>query len=293
MQEQGAQAPSEQIANSTVVDTTVVDGGHFFEVKLENFDGPIDLLLHLVKRQELPIEKLSLYQVTAQYFECLDRMKHLDLEVAGEYLVIAATLLSIKASIVLNEPVELVPDDEGRMVDPHQELLDRLREAAVFKDGAMMLNDRPILGLDVFENRAPIDGVTPPGVRYKEHDPMLLAKAFRKMIAKAEQAGRPLLSFMVDSVSIVERMMGILDILGKAHGPVSFERLISDPTDKGSIISGFLALLELAKRGAIGVRQDENFDDIVIVLSDLSIEAAPGELVSEFDEEDDKVTVNE
>ena len=268
-------------------------GAHFFEVKLEHFDGPIDLLLHLVKRQELPIEKLSLFQVTSQYFECLENMKHLDLEVAGEYLVIAATLLSIKASILLNEPVELVPDEEGNMIDPHQELLDKLREAAVYKDGAMMLNERPILGLDVFENIRPFGEIKAPQTQLKEHDPLLLAKAFRKLLAKASTEARPLLSFTVDTVSIVERMMGILDILAKSHEPVSFERLISDSTDKGSVISGFLALLELAKRGAIAVQQSDTFDEIVISLADIQ-GTQDQSFESEFDEEsDDKVTVNQ
>ncbi|RIL11386.1 MAG: segregation/condensation protein A, partial [Proteobacteria bacterium] len=102
---------------------------HFFEVKLDVFDGPIDLLLHLVKQNELPIEKVSLAKVASQYLECLEKMRYFDLDVAGEYLVIAATLVSIKSSILLNQPVELVEDEEGNLVDPHEELLNRLREA--------------------------------------------------------------------------------------------------------------------------------------------------------------------
>lgn len=270
--------------------TEVLDNGHFFEVRLENFDGPIDLLLHLVKRQELPIEKLSLYQITAQYFECLDKMRNLDLDVAGEYLVIAATLLSIKSSILLNEPVELIPDDEGNMIDPHQELLDRIREAAIYKEGAMKLSDRDLLGLDVFENVSILKTVPTPGAKYKDHDPLLLARAFKKLLSQTKDSG-PLFSITVDSVSILERMMTILDRLGKAEGPLSFVRLIEDPTERGSVISGFLALLELCKRGAIAVRQNENFDDISIVLSDRAHDL--GAFESEFDDSDEKVTVNE
>jgi segregation and condensation protein A len=85
----------------------------FFEVKLELFDGPLDLLLHLVKKKELPIEKVSLSEVTGQYLECIKSLRYYDVEVAAEYLVIAATLLSVKASVLLNEPVELVPDENG------------------------------------------------------------------------------------------------------------------------------------------------------------------------------------
>ncbi len=84
---------------------------HFFEVQVDLFKGPIDLLLHLVKQKELPLEEISLAEVADQYMHCLEQMRRFDLEIAGEYLVIAATLLSIKSSHLLNEPVELVEDD--------------------------------------------------------------------------------------------------------------------------------------------------------------------------------------
>lgn len=274
--------------------------GHFFEVKLENFDGPIDLLLHLVKRQELPIEKLSLFQVSSQYFECLERMRSLDLEVAGEYLVIASTLLSIKSSILLNEPVELVEDESGNLLDPHQLLLDKLREAAVFKEQASKLGERHFLGIDVFPNLVAIEDVPEGPVKYMDHDPMLLARAFKRLLSKADQTTAPLLQISVDSVSIMQRMVGILDRLRSAESPVSFESLVEDLTDRGSIVSGFLALLELCKRGAIKIAQQENFDEITIALSggpigdvaasEFDIEGAD---IEGFDEENKTVSVNE
>jgi segregation and condensation protein A len=95
----------------------------FFEVNLELFDGPLDLLLHLIKKRELPIEKVSLAEVTGQYLECIKSLRYYDVEVAAEYLVIAATMLSVKASVLLNDPVELVPDENGEMIDPHEVLL--------------------------------------------------------------------------------------------------------------------------------------------------------------------------
>ena len=100
----------------------------FFSVQTPLFDGPIDLLLHLVKTNELPITKLSLAEVAEQYMQCLDMMRSLDLEIAGEYLVIAATLLSIKSSVLLDEPVEMVPDEEGNLYDPYEALLEQLGE---------------------------------------------------------------------------------------------------------------------------------------------------------------------
>ena len=262
------------------------NGAHFFEVRLESFDGPIDLLLHLVKKNELPIEKLSLHQIAEQYFECLEKMRHLDLEIAGEYLVIAATLLSIKASILLNEPVEFIVDEDGQMIDPHQLLLERIREAAIYKEGAMQLSERDLLGLDVFENLAIFDGIKPSPAELKNHEPMLLAKAFKKLLEK-NKGTAPLFTITVDSVSIVDRMMGILDMLNSAKSAVSFERLIADRTDRGSVISGFLALLELAKRGLIFVSQPDSLTDIEIGLvadeANVAKNAAAG-FESEFDE---------
>jgi segregation and condensation protein A len=267
------------------VSATPESTSHFFEVRLDSFDGPIDLLLHLVKKNELPIEKLSLYQITSQYFACLENMKHLDLEIAGEYLVIASTLLSIKASILLNEPVELVPDEDGTMVDPHQVLLERIREAAIYKDGAMKLSERDILGLDVFENKVLFDGITPLPAELKNHEPLLLAKAFKKVLEKNKLQG-PLFTITVDSVSIVDRMMSIVDMLSTIKEPISFERLVTDKSNRASVISGFLALLELAKRGIIFVTQNEVFNDIEIGLIGMGRQAGSEPVVfeSEFDE---------
>jgi segregation and condensation protein A len=247
----------------------VEDSAHFFEVKTESFDGPIDLLLHLVKKNELPIEKLSLYQISQQYFDCLDRMRHLDLEIAGEYLVIAATLLSIKSSILLNEPPEFVEDDEGKMVDPHLLLLEKIREAAVYKESAMALSQRNILGLDVFQNSALFDQIEPIPGKLKNHDPILLAKAFAKVLDK--------------------RKMRVLDIVQTRHaqfinnGLISFDELIdSQASDTGTVVSTFLALLELAKRGAIAVSQADIDAAIMIGLADSNVSVAS--LSSEFDE---------
>lgn len=252
---------------------------HFFEVRLELFDGPIDLLLHLVKQRELPIEMVSLAQVTEQYLQCIERARAFDLDVAGEYLVIAATLLSIKASVLLNDPVELIEDDEGNLVDPHQELLRRLREAEIYREGARFLGDMKILGIDVFAPPSLVDRVEPLPAKLKPHDPYLLGVAFKRLL---EQAGdRSGLTITIDSISIMERMVSVLDTLRNRREPVRFEALVPDRTSRASIIGVFVALLELCKRQAIAVRQDENFDAIYIVLSDESVSLENFE--SEFD----------
>ncbi|RMG40782.1 MAG: segregation/condensation protein A, partial [Candidatus Dadabacteria bacterium] len=189
---------------------------HFFEVRLDLFSGPIDLLLHLVKQNELPIEKLSLAEVTAQYLECIETMRRYDLEVAGEYLVIAATLLSIKSSLILNEPVEMVEDEEGNLVDPHEELLRRLREAEVYQEGARKLAGYHLLGYEVFAAPSSLKRYKAAEVQFKEHDPMLLGRAFKKLLENAVPESE--MEITLEAVSIVERMMDVLRILQERAG---------------------------------------------------------------------------
>ncbi len=263
-----------------MVDDSFEEYSHFFEVELDLFNGPIDLLLHLVKQRELPIEKVSLAAVTDQYLRCVESAQEFDLDIAGEYLVIATTLLSIKASILLNKPVELVPDDEGNLVDPHEELLRRLREAQIYKDGAERLGRNPMLGIDVFAAPSSLAHFPDPDVKFVDHDPFLLARAFRKLLEQSGQS-EAMFTISIDSVSIVERMMSILDTLKQNPAGLPFQKLIPDLSSKGSIISSFLAMLELCKRQAIRVRQDETFREIIVGLASSEIDEAA--LSSEFD----------
>lgn len=237
-----------------------------FSVQLDSFVGPIDLLLHLVKSNELEIEKLSLAKIAEQYMSCLDNMKHMDLEIAGEYLVVAATLLSIKSSVLLNQPVELIPDEEGNLYDPHEDLLNKLREAEIYKMGAKELQNRDILGVDVFATLSRLSEVGEPDVKFKEHDPLLLGMAFRKMLDKLSQEKKEY-TVVIDKISIVDRMKGVILKLKTGNG-FKFEDLVLNKLSKVEIVGTFLALLELCKRQVINVTQDNSFQDIVISLAD-------------------------
>ncbi len=259
---------------------------HFFNVSLDLFEGPIDLLLHLVKQNELPIEKLSLAQVTQQYMECIRGVEDFDLEIAGEYLVIASTLLSIKSSILLQKPVEFVADEDGNMFDPHEELLRRLREAEVFKKSAEVFGGMKMLNLDVFPSPSSMRKLGNVPVKYAQHDPVLLTKAFQKLLAGLKDRDATY-AVTLEPVSIVDRMMNVVEMLRSFEGgTVSFEKLIPD-TSRGAIVVSFLALLELCKRHIIEVRQLEADEDIVVALvADLGDAPLSEEvLYSEFDQE--------
>jgi len=270
----------------------VIDTGSFFELRLEQFDGPIDLLLHLVKKNELPIEKIALAQVASQYMDCIDRMRHLDLEVAGEYLVIAATLLSVKSAMLLNEKVELVQDEDGNLVDPHEELLNRLREAEIYKQGAIELASRHLLGIDVFSSSSELGSIKAPPVEFKNHDPMLLGKAFKKLLDGVGEEER--LTFTLESVSIIETMMFVLNTLKNKGESLNFETLVAEPGKRSSIIASFLALLELSKRQLVKVFQEQPEADIQIALVSMSVnlEALGSEFDISSEEEQDELSAN-
>ncbi len=256
------------------------DSPHFFTVRLDLFDGPIDLLLHLVKQSELPIEKVALAEVTNQYLACLEQARAIDLDIAAEYLVIAATLLSIKSSILLNQPVEFVEDEDGNLVDPHEELLKKLREAAIYQDGAKLLQERDFLGVDVFSPPTSLKQVEGETFCYQNHDPLLLGRAFKKLLDQVG-ANSALYTVMANPVSVLDLMMKVLDRLEKAGGELEFEKLIPDHSNRLNIIGCFVAMLELCKRQIIKVRQQENFEQIYICLA--STRTIDVDLSSEFD----------
>lgn len=241
----------------------------FFEVKLELFDGPLDLLLHLVKKRELPIEKVSLVAVTSQYLECIKNLKYYDVEIAAEYLVIAATLLSVKASVLLNDPVELVVDESGSLVDPHEELLRRLKELEAFRAAAGDLGSRPTLGSEVFA--APTKGtkIDPALIPLANHQSELLVQAFQSVLTRLGEKAR-VFSITIDSVSVVERMRRVVDTIRERGGGSTFSDLLGASFDRVTAIGVFVALLELCKRRMIAVAQEGPKAEIVIRLSEFS-----------------------
>ncbi len=245
----------------------------FFEVKLELFDGPLDLLLHLVKKRELPIEKVSLAEVTSQYLECIKNLRYYDVEVAAEYLVIAATLLSVKASVLLNDPVELVVDETGSLVDPHDELIRRLRELEAFRAAAGDLGNRPTLGSEVFAAPSKGTKIDPALIPLADHQSELLVQAFQAVLTKLGEKAR-VFSITVDSVSVVERMRLVVDSIRAVGGISTFSQILGEKADRGKAIGIFIALLELCKRRMITVSQDGPRSEIAIKLSDVTEAAA-------------------
>lgn len=234
-----------------------------FDIAIDHFDGPIDLLLHLVKRNELPIESLSLAKVTAQYLEAIKKLEVIDFDLVGEYLVVAATLVSIKAATLLNEKPDLPLEEESGGFDPHEELLRRLREAAVFQQSALKLSRTPQFGIDVFCAAPPASAVVSEVV-LKDHHPLLLGKALKKLLQKRGESARTLVITM-EFVSLGERMVKVLELL-KPGKVVLFDDIFNDSHTLPNIITSFLAILELCKQQMVEVWQNELFGEISVVL---------------------------
>jgi segregation and condensation protein A len=224
-------------------------------IKLDLFEGPLDLLLHLIRENEMDITELSVSEIADQYVEYLNLMQELQLDVAAEYLVMAATLAWIKSRLLL-PPSEDGDDDEG--LDPRAELVARLLEYERFKEAAEKLGEFTREGRDVFRAHAPDSAPTPDAEREIEVSLVALLDAFRKVLARAP-VGSGLHEVEADSVTVYARMLSIMDQIGSFDGSLEFEQLFEsadgEPPSRAMVVATFLALLELVRVAALRVYQ--------------------------------------
>jgi segregation and condensation protein A len=223
-------------------------------IRLPIFEGPLDLLLHLIRQNELEITNLPIAQVANQYLEYLDLLRELHLDLAAEYLVMAATLAWIKSRMLL--PPEAGGDeDEGP--DPRAELVARLLEYQRFKEAADGLGARPLLAREVFA--APGRPVAPPpeGEREIEVGIVELIEALRRVLRESP-APETIHEVLTEPITVRERMVAVIDALERAE-VVEFLSLLR--TDDGRwaarpvVVATFLAILELAKLATLRIFQ--------------------------------------
>ena len=229
-------------------------------IKISLFEGPLDLLLHLIKKNEMDIYDIKVAAITEQYIEYLELMKELNLEVAGDYLVIAAELSLIKSKMLLPKPV--IEEDE---VDPRAELVRRLIEYQVYKDAASDLLDGDVLGRDVFK-REP--GKEHLGVEEEvELVPVnlwSLIEAFREFYDRRKELWAEDLAFIAEEITIEEKIEHVVNRL-KAHGEIEFGAFLSDCQSKFDLVMTFLSLLELARMDTVHIVRDTPESQIIIV----------------------------
>jgi segregation and condensation protein A len=220
------------------------------QVQLEIFEGPLDLLLHLIKKNEVSITDIPIAVITEQYLATLEVMQSLNLDVAGEFLVMAATLVHIKSRMLL--PVT-DDDAEEEGPDPRAELVQRLLEYQRFKDAADQLERRDVLSRDVFVRAAPpAEEVDPPG--FREVSVFELLTALRRVMERLPKEAVHEVS--LEKITVREKMTLLLDIL-RTQGPTLFESLFAEVKTRMEVVVTFLAMLELVKVRAIRIFQEE------------------------------------
>ena len=239
-------------------------------VKLEVFEGPLDLLLHLIEKNKVDIYDIPIVEITNQYMEYLHAMKTEDMSVMSEFLVMAATLLDIKARMLLPKEV----NEEGEEEDPRQELVERLLEYKMYKCISYELKDRqmdaekvmfkePTIPDEVAAYEEPVD------VEELMADVTLkkLNDIFKSIMRKQEDKIDPVRSkfgkIEKEEVSLSDKMV-YLEQYAMTHPHFSFHSLLEAQCGKMEIIVTFLAVLELMKMGKITIYQDKIFDDIRI-----------------------------
>jgi len=231
-----------------------LEHGAAYAVKLPLFEGPLDLLLHLIKINEVEVTDIPIARIAGQYVEYLDLLRELDLDVAGEYLVMAATLAWIKSRLLL-PPEGGEETDEG--VDPRAELVARLLEYQRFKEAAAALGERTRLGRDVFAARTPGPERPPEAEREVEVGLLELLEAFRRVLRRAPAAPHAH-ELEAEPVSVRERMLAVMRAL-ETRDAVAFEALLQDaggaPSRRPVLVATFLAILELTRLAAIRIYQ--------------------------------------
>ena len=227
-----------------------MDGLEGYTVKVDVFEGPLDLLLHLIKQNQVDIYDIPIALVTEQYLEYIRIMKALDLTVAGEFLVMAATLMYIKSRMLLPAPSEEL-EEEGE--DPRAELIQRLVEYKRFKEAAIHLSHQALLGVDVFIRPAEeIEADTGEIAADLFH----LIDALRALLEREDV--KDFHEVTLELVTLRERMRELYERFQGTKEAVSFFSLFSGSSREELIVT-FLALLELVKSGMLRAYQREVF----------------------------------
>lgn len=231
-----------------------------FRITLPNFEGPLDLLLHLIRKHELDILDLPIAFITDKYLEYLGLMNELNLDIASEYLVMAATLAHIKSKTLLPRPPDDQDDEEGDEIDPRAELIRRLLEYQKYKRVAEDLGERAIAGRDVFSRGAPAptsDAVQP----LAKFSVFKLIDALKRVAERINAE----ISLEVDAerMTIQERIGGLVEFL-RVRRRCRFDELFEGVSTSYELVVTFLALLEMAKMRLASVYQTDHEEPIYL-----------------------------
>jgi len=231
-----------------------------YQVRIENFEGPLDLLLHLIKKSEINIYDIPIHLIAQQYLTYIEAMEDLNLTVAGEFLVMAATLLQIKSKMLL--PADEAAADEEDGPDPREELVRRLLEYKKFKEAARQLDEHERLWREIYSREQS------PAVELESDETLLdnvslfdLVDAMQGILDR--NPGKKFMEILPDNLTVRERMNAILEML-EGQESINFIELFEPSCHRLVIIVTFLALLELMRLRTARVFQAEHFGPILV-----------------------------
>ena len=240
------------------------------EVKLEVFEGPLDLLLHLIEKNKVDIYDIPIVEITRQYLEYVSKLAEENLDLASEFLVMASTLIDIKCKMLLPKEV----DEDGEEIDPRADLVQKLIEYKMYKYAAIELKDmqlyagkslykEPTIPEEVAKYQPPVDL----DEILKDVDLNKLKEIFdtviKRQIDKIDPVRSKFGKIEMEEVSLTDKITYVKKVAVKKN-KCSFKQLLENQTSKMEVIVTFLAVLELIKVGEINVSQEKTFDDIII-----------------------------
>jgi segregation and condensation protein A len=231
-------------------------------VHLERYDGPLDLLLDLIRKQQIDIKDIPIATITSQYLDYMDKARELDIDLGAEFVYMAATLIHIKSRMLLPRDPELEKDHPED--DPRQELVDKLLEHEKFKTAAEMLQQKRLIEENVWSNPQIGQFVAPdddPGLAITLFD---LVKAFGELLERAKD--RPVMEVADEEVSVARMILYLKSLFLRAgeNEPVHIMRIFEEQHSRRAMIGLFLAVLEMVKLQAVVVAQDDLFGEIVL-----------------------------
>ncbi|HLH34544.1 MAG TPA: segregation/condensation protein A [Alloacidobacterium sp.] len=225
------------------------------------YDGPLDLLLDLIRKQDIDIYDIPIAKITAQFLAYVEQLKASDIDTAGEFIYMASLLIHIKSKMLLpRSPIETA---EGEAEDPRRELVERLLEHERFKNAAQMLSQKQIIEESTWSNPSLKEFRNDEGTEQEiAADTVDLVRVFREILDRIKQ--RPVLDVEEDSVTVGQMIDYVRRRLITEDKPVSLRKLLGNARSERTLIAMFLALLELVRLQAILLRQERNFSDIFI-----------------------------
>ena len=235
------------------------EDGSSFDVKLEQYAGPIDLLLDLIRKQKINIYDIPIAKITSQYLDYLRQAKELNIDLGGEFVFMAATLIQIKSKMLLPHDPTL---PEAEQEDPREQLVQQLLEHEKFIQAAQMLQQKRLVEENVWSNpplEAFLDEADEPGLAVSVFD---LVNSFQSVLERAKN--RPRFDVPGGDVSVESRIEYLKNLLRGEDGPVVLREVFERQPTRRAMIATLLAVLEMVRMQAIILRQDELFGEIVV-----------------------------